>query len=498
MNENGPVSLLVGERLKHAVDMARGSRAALDREAEGLVEDHHVAILEQHHRADLVSVARIGALDGRRFLRGELERRHAHAFAGREPGRNVRPLARDAHLALAHDPHQVRIRDVRKPAVKPAVEPHARFVLADLVRGHLVGRSGQRLRLCILAHGPPHSAAATGRIGPPDHAATRRSGLEGTPRKRARSAVALAGAQMQDIGSFWLYPIILVAGALQAWGPPMNGALRNALTNPWLASIVSFVPIVALLAVLWFCQPRPLPTAGGLENMPWWAPLGGVIGAFAVIAGPAVRRKSRRGRFCGAHDNREHPDVARDRPFRMVRRLPAFPIFRARHRRRADGRRDRRHLEVLALSPMLNDGEPVRPVRLRSKTKRNYAPWRIITRSSGSTTNRLAFSTSTSKRRTRQWSRITSCATFIRARQAHRGQDRGEQAVLRGCRQGDRRRRRHPHRRPGAGEGLFRQIPRPRSIPRSAPMSRAWRKRTIRATASSSTSRAAMSKPPTT
>jgi hypothetical protein len=30
----------------------------------------------------------------------------------------------------------------------------------------------------------------------------------------------------------WLYPIILVAGALQAWGPPMNGALRHALTNP--------------------------------------------------------------------------------------------------------------------------------------------------------------------------------------------------------------------------------------------------------------------------
>ncbi|MGB7034778.1 MAG: DMT family transporter [Xanthobacteraceae bacterium] len=42
-----------------------------------------------------------------------------------------------------------------------------------------------------------------------------------------------------------MYPIIIVAGALQAWGPPMNGALRNAMTNPWLASVVSFLPVVA-------------------------------------------------------------------------------------------------------------------------------------------------------------------------------------------------------------------------------------------------------------
>jgi transporter family-2 protein len=64
---------------------------------------------------------------------------------------------------------------------------------------------------------------------------------------------------MQGIGGFWLYPIILVAGALQAWGPPMNGALRNALANPWLASLVSFLPIVAFL--------------------------GWLVGAFAVVVG---------------------------------------------------------------------------------------------------------------------------------------------------------------------------------------------------------------------
>lgn len=90
---------------------------------------------------------------------------------------------------------------------------------------------------------------------------------------------------MQNISSGWLYPIILVCGALQAWGPPINGALRNALVNPWLASVVSFLPILFLLGVVFLCLPRPLPTADGITGMPWWAPLGGVIGAFAVVAG---------------------------------------------------------------------------------------------------------------------------------------------------------------------------------------------------------------------
>ena len=87
------------------------------------------------------------------------------------------------------------------------------------------------------------------------------------------------------MSSFWLYPLIFGAGALQAWGPPMNGALRGALTNPWLASLVSFLPIVALLLVVFACLPRPLPTIDGVSAMPWWAPLGGLIGSFAVIAG---------------------------------------------------------------------------------------------------------------------------------------------------------------------------------------------------------------------
>ena len=101
------------------------------------------------------------------------------------------------------------------------------------------------------------------------------------------------------MNSVWLYPLILGAGALQAWGPPMNGALRNALTNPWLASLVSFLPIVAFLLVVFACLPRPLPTVAGVTAMPWWAPLGGLIGAFAVVSGLLFVDRVGAGAFAG-------------------------------------------------------------------------------------------------------------------------------------------------------------------------------------------------------
>lgn len=104
---------------------------------------------------------------------------------------------------------------------------------------------------------------------------------------------------MDNIRAAWLYPLILAAGALQAWGPPMNSALRKALVNPWLSSFVSFLPIVAFLLVLVLCIPRPMPTADGVSQMPWWAPLGGLLGAFAVVAGLLFVSKVGAGAFAG-------------------------------------------------------------------------------------------------------------------------------------------------------------------------------------------------------
>jgi len=104
---------------------------------------------------------------------------------------------------------------------------------------------------------------------------------------------------MDSIPAAWLYPIILIAGALQAWGPPMNNALRKALINPWLASVISFLPIVAVLGIVFLCLPRPLPNTEAVSQMPWWAPLGGLIGAFAVVAGLIFVGKVGAGAFAG-------------------------------------------------------------------------------------------------------------------------------------------------------------------------------------------------------
>ncbi|WP_242095398.1 MULTISPECIES: DMT family transporter [unclassified Sphingomonas] len=83
----------------------------------------------------------------------------------------------------------------------------------------------------------------------------------------------------------WAYPFIFAAGMLQAVGAAMGGELNKSLQNPWLATSVSFMLVLFATVALFACMPRPLPTVGDFASMPWWAPLGGIVGAVAVFAG---------------------------------------------------------------------------------------------------------------------------------------------------------------------------------------------------------------------
>jgi transporter family-2 protein len=97
----------------------------------------------------------------------------------------------------------------------------------------------------------------------------------------------------------WIYPFIILGGALQTCGAAMNAQLFAAVENRWLASIISFALIFAFFVCFFAMFPTPLPTIEGLHKMPWWAPLGGLVGAVQVYAGLTLVQKVGAGPFVG-------------------------------------------------------------------------------------------------------------------------------------------------------------------------------------------------------
>ena len=97
----------------------------------------------------------------------------------------------------------------------------------------------------------------------------------------------------------WIIPFIIVGGALQTCGAAMNGQLNKHLVNPWLASSVSFAVITFFFTALFFVLPHPLPTRENLAALPWWAVMGGLVGAVQVFAGLTLVNKVGAGPFVG-------------------------------------------------------------------------------------------------------------------------------------------------------------------------------------------------------
>ena len=79
----------------------------------------------------------------------------------------------------------------------------------------------------------------------------------------------------------------------------MNGQLNKSIVNPWLASAVSAAPILFFFIVAFLIIPRPLPTSQDLASMPWWAVIGGLVGAVQVYAGLTLVTKVGAGPFVG-------------------------------------------------------------------------------------------------------------------------------------------------------------------------------------------------------
>ena len=96
-----------------------------------------------------------------------------------------------------------------------------------------------------------------------------------------------------------IYLLIIVGGILQAMGSAMNAQLYKSLHNPWLASLVSFSLIVAFFVGAFAVLHKPLPSLDDVLQMPWWAPLAGVIGAVAVYAGLVLVGKVGAGPYTG-------------------------------------------------------------------------------------------------------------------------------------------------------------------------------------------------------
>ena len=104
------------QRVQHAVEMARGLRAALHRQSGRLVDDQTLVVAMQDTRFEILDL--VGGRRARGRSRwpggGSLrERRHANQLDRLEPVAGLGATAVDADLAGAQHPLELAVRHVR-------------------------------------------------------------------------------------------------------------------------------------------------------------------------------------------------------------------------------------------------------------------------------------------------------------------------------------------------------------------------------------------------
>ena len=72
---------------------------------------------------------------------------------------------------------------------------------------------------------------------------------------------------------------VVIAGALTTVEAGANSQLTKSLHQPWWAAILFAVTTLVFVAIASVVAGAPLPSRADLASVPWWAWIGGVIGA---------------------------------------------------------------------------------------------------------------------------------------------------------------------------------------------------------------------------
>ncbi|MEM5553275.1 DMT family transporter [Pseudoalteromonas neustonica] len=87
---------------------------------------------------------------------------------------------------------------------------------------------------------------------------------------------------MSHLSGYLLLPISLIIGFSLASQAGVNSQLRQALSNPIQAAFISFLVGTIILGILALIQGDSWFKPNAFKTIPWWAWLGGLLGAFNI------------------------------------------------------------------------------------------------------------------------------------------------------------------------------------------------------------------------
>lgn len=87
---------------------------------------------------------------------------------------------------------------------------------------------------------------------------------------------------MKDISSYFLFLSAIIVGFSLASQAGINSQLRSALASPIQAAFLSFLIGTVLLGVVVLIQRDKWLSVNDALSIPWWAWLGGILGAFNI------------------------------------------------------------------------------------------------------------------------------------------------------------------------------------------------------------------------